>query len=1146
MPPTSTKRTIHADSMLMQDVLQGSGLPVADGDGRVALFANPFNGYAIEALIVGPDGKLLHGYRTAAGWATSPIAASVQSPASRVVAVTAPDGKVWAFFTATAFTTPLELTAARAWQPREGLELSPKHSLRVSYLAGVPAQRPVVYGADSQGQMFWYAWTVDGESRSFKDNPWAASTGSLKRGVRDVLPVPSASTDVHHSVEAIMFVAPDPAGRVVQATLQGTANLLLFSQAHDTSLSGVTLVDGLAGKGMFVGIADERLRVYSTLPGATYVDLLVKSTVETPCAQAALANDSYGLAHVYLLGKDRSLSVLHQTGWAIENGMELPIATWAHAQLKDSAARKIVALPLESEVKRFSVLAHPDHTALMIQRTDDAWELMTQDRASGVWTREAIQLAAGAAQAPVSVKAYRTQLTLLDANGSPVAGEVLQVTADELVQVSFGDRRALIGPGLVQDVVTDVRGRASVVVPASGLSAPVLSVTANGVNNGRVVRPDAKIHAYLGGTGTLPTRPALTGAVLKDASVRGKPLVPSWGGVAPDDVVKSMRDVYGAVSAPPGAAGGGFVLQTLDDSQPAFRAIATVEEHAALLAAHATHPAYAGALEDAAGFLGDLWEGVRRVGAVMEKAAITVFDGAVTLVVKLGDVLVSLGTFVLKTLRNAADVVMAMFTTLKAKVDDAVEWLASLFDFAHTWNTALAFEDGFGKLVTTMTAALAQLDAPKICQVIDGAEADVLKKIADFKLAQKGRSMQDFVPPQTAPATTAAAGATPLPGRADLDGALGNWFVDRVSAFSITAGDLPGAKDLTAKWLALVTSLGSAGDGFVAALQASWAKLALAEPRDLARVAVDQLSDLFSAVVSAVFGFAKLAVTGGFALIEAGLAGLLGVLQAPLDAKPLVALVNWIARQANPAAVDAETVSLGRFGCLMMAFPVTLGWKLACGAASQPFPHGKFEATLAATAAAPNLWGLIAGLLQLLYAPFDMVNDTLPATTDASVELMWALGALIIEGGILMCTFPNANGTPFEFASDPTLIARIARNSHFGCYAALFTLDGVSLAAGTALAPFKSVKKLVRQRDQIGKILSSAVGVSAFGFGIFESAVVGATPATWATNLFTPLSPGCQWLRLNGNTPSLEAKLIVNLFSDLVGGGFRLAGAAGM
>lgn len=1135
MPPTSTKRTIHADSMLMQDVLQGSGLPVADGDGRVALFANPFNGYAIEALIVGPDGKLLHGYRTAAGWATSPLAGAVA--ARRVVAVTSPDGKVWAFWTADGKPTPFELTGAASWTAHAGEELKPSYSLRVAYSSGIPAQRPLVYGSDTQGSMVALRWTPTGA-------PWNRFTGTLETEVTDMLLGAWPSSDLQPHFEATLFATRAGKGALVSAVANAGSELS-FQLREEISVSEVTSVDALAAMNMFLGIRDHLVVTYS-LTGYHNNQYLEAPTVTSRCVGAAMALDGYGLAHVYLLGEDRSLSVLHQTGWATTTGArEIPIPRWAEAKLKDSDAQKIVALPLESEVKRFSVLAHPDHTALMIQRTDDAWELMTQDRASGVWTREAIQLAAGAAQAPVSVKAYRTQLTLLDANGSPVAGEVLQVTADELVQVSFGDRRALIGPGLVQDVVTDVRGRASVVVPASGLSAPVLSVTANGVNNGRVVRPDAKVHAYLGGTGTLPTRPVLTGAVLKDASVRGKPLVPSWGGVAPDDVVKSMRDVYGAVSAPPGAAGGGFVLQTIDDSQPAFRAIATVEEHAALLAAHAAHPAYAGVLEDAAGFLGDLWEGVRRVGAVMDKAAVIVFNGAVTLVVKLGDVLVSLGTFVLKTLRNAADVVMAMFTTLKAKVDDAVEWLASLFDFAHTWNTALAFEDGFGKLVTSLSGALAALDAAKICQVIDDAEAKVQHEIAQFKIAQKGRSMQDFAPPQTAPARTASAGATALPGRADLDGALGNWLVDRVSAFSFSAPQLPGVPELTAKWQALVTAMGTAGDGFVAALQASWAKLALAEPRDLARVAVEQLSDMFSAVVSAVFGFAKLVVTSGFALVQAGLAGLLGALQAPLDVKPLVALVNWIARQANPAAVDAETVSLGRLGCLLIAFPVTLGWKLARGAASQPFPNRKFEATYDAAAADPNPWALIAGCLQLIYWPLDMVNDTLPPTTPPVAAMLWSAAALLVEGGILLCTFPNPNGTPFVFMKPPEP-TRFARNAHFAAYVALFMFDYISFIAGTSLKPRESMLQLMRQRDQVGQVLTSAAGVSAFGFGIWESAVVGASPATWATNLFTPLSPACQWLRLTGNPAALDAKLLINVFSDFVGGAFRVGSAFGL
>ena len=632
--PAPLKRTIQADSMLMHDMLRSTSLEVSSREGAVALFANPFRGGAIEALVLQTDpthGDVLrHLQRTPGGWIVRDPAA-VPIAANSVVTATDPDGRVWAFYTPRTHGNAgvmLQLTGAQTWAVQtQSPALTADVHLRVTYAIGVPSQVPIVYAWDEKGGLIMYEWSPGGT--------WIGRAGSIGHAVRDLTLLPLGSSDVLSTISARLKVCRPGDDQVYSYLVTPDMNGFKLVGGVAFKAAGLRLVIGPAGDAMALGVAGDRLSMYACR-SAPADDRRAGHGPGRPAVQERGRHIRRIWPRACLSARAGWFAVgAPPAGWQedMHIGAMWANPRWARAVVDGTSppVYRNVAMPLDGHVVRLFADPHPDHTTVLLEQEGGAYALMTQDRPTGAWCREPIHLVPSQ-QAPVAVRAYRSQLTLLDESGTPVPGEVMHVTADALVQIRIGEAYCMVGPGLSQPVVTDWRGRATVVSLATGLTAPALSVTADGVANGRVVRGDARVHAYLAATGDLPMRARFSGAVLKAATVGTVPLIPAatWDKVDADQLVASIGSVYQAVSAPPGTARGGFVIQSLDPSRPMFRTLASRAELDAELAAHQANPAYAGVLEDAADYLGVLWEGVRRVGAALKNAVVRCTKGAVT------------------------------------------------------------------------------------------------------------------------------------------------------------------------------------------------------------------------------------------------------------------------------------------------------------------------------------------------------------------------------------------------------------------------------------------------------------------------------------------------------------------------------------
>src|SRR5262249_21482060 len=145
VPPERTL-TLHADSVLMEDILSVGQLEISlTSPSPVAVFANPFRGGQTEALVITIAGEIKYLCRTQTGWELASIDGVYT--AKEVVAATAPDGVVWAFYV----NPDDSLARARLVSDKKGVRwiaeqtnLQGWKNLAVTYAQGLPAWVPTV------------------------------------------------------------------------------------------------------------------------------------------------------------------------------------------------------------------------------------------------------------------------------------------------------------------------------------------------------------------------------------------------------------------------------------------------------------------------------------------------------------------------------------------------------------------------------------------------------------------------------------------------------------------------------------------------------------------------------------------------------------------------------------------------------------------------------------------------------------------------------------------------------------------------------------------------------------------------------------------------------------------------------------------
>ena len=139
--------------------------------------------------------------------------------------------------------------------------------------------------------------------------------------------------------------------------------------------------------------------------------------------------------------------------------------------------------PLATELAGFVPDAYPDEMAnLFVQREGvdeaEASGLFSQDLGSSVWCEEKIRFTPDTPPKPYIMPRYQTMLTVRNAYGNAVPGVDLKLTADATVDIEVGQKFYRTDPDHPVTLTTDLLGRVTLRVVATGLAVPQIHVTA--------------------------------------------------------------------------------------------------------------------------------------------------------------------------------------------------------------------------------------------------------------------------------------------------------------------------------------------------------------------------------------------------------------------------------------------------------------------------------------------------------------------------------------------------------------------------------------------------------------------------------------------------------------------------------------------
>lgn len=673
-------------------------------------------------------------------------------------------------------------------------------------------------------------------------------------------------------------------------------------------------------------------------------------------------------------------------------------------------------LPLDSDVARVAC-PYPDvgftgTLALLAMRNDSTLDLMNQDGETQLWTRLPIQLAS--TTVPLRTTRYRTRIEVVDDNGVPCANLALSVTPASPVALETGGQFVAAAPACPAQLVTDATGVAEFSQPVTGLSAIVATVSASGYDVTATVVPHGYLTALLSAqsgaqiyTGTA-TIQLMSGDTLLGASVAGQPLAPALADTAiypqPQTAATSFATWIQLMAQGPGSgASGGPAGFTLDMTTPGGPTLTTHTSEEALRAhVEQWRAAFVGSFwSDVTGLAGDIWHAVKHAAVAIATITVDAVNAVATLVVKIGDALVSLPGLALAGIHEAIATIHGVLAVIGADLEKVVDWLKDLFN----WSTIWATMETFNGYVTSMLGCATQLTqtAKNTSQTffadirsdVNAVFNNAIEQLGD-QTAQGARSM-------------CAAVARPLLGDGSLPPPLTlpgsstqrNWLLSKINLHLNSDSYLPSAPSILSTELLqqFVTAIESSGlvDTMMQAVS-DFKKfiLALGNPHALWQTKVADLLAFVRDIVDAVIELIDAIVQIALEVAEAVLVDARALLTTPL---PDIPVLSWLwSNVLRPSGKD-DPMTLSSLLCLGLAVPATLIGEITTG--SNPFA-AKLEGV------EPVGQGgliIISGLLTY----FDVVNDCYSAMSDDEqaampqgkawgwVDLLWNLVAQAVS-----------------------------------------------------------------------------------------------------------------------------------------------------
>jgi hypothetical protein len=920
--PATGPISVTADSRMSEDYVLSADILLNPQSARsIAAVQMPDGTWTALATIAGTG--LTHVYRDAnsqSGWNSTPVAngSAVVEVATGIDAI----GTTHAFYQDGAFTYHMSLGADGSWSTPDRFEMS--QNLGVAY---VPLFGEVVgYGITVKGDLLMI--------RKGNGPAWEGTVCSMQGGLQGAQAVLSMTSAQAWTLGAAV------SGRFELFTGTGSS-LASGPQVVSTpnSIPRVHFAYTHLNSTMFM-FSDDKNNLYTSVAFSDNIQLIPNSQV----VQATGIVDSSHHVHFYAADRTGKMWILHQTGYDANNA---PV--WAHMFPLDVNAAEVVSPFQGMEGK-----------VLFARGVDQTLHILTQDGVTQHWTRRKLQNPS--ASVPYRMTHYRTQLSASDQYSNPAPNATLTVTASAETDILVNGKSYLIGPGENATLTTDGTGVLTISTVASSLVSPQYTVTATNLAQPLTVRPDANYHAFLSGSSGINTGsaviPPMSSTTLQNATVNGQPLAPNLSAknaqTAAQGIVNGMKSVPGSSGSADPSLAAGWALDFRDAANGKMINFATSDELKAYVAGLSSNGAAALAAgtptvgdiwNDIGQFFGDIWHAIESAAMAVVNWVVNVVESLINLVVKIGEDLIQLAALAIKTIEDAIPFIHAIFNFIGALVEKVLDWVKDLLGWNDIWNTKKTFENYVLRGIPSLQNFL-QYSAPvKVNNFFTNLKSEVDAELAKVSASYQGKSIGSLGSSPQSVLTR----ATRFRATSQVSPSQSNWMVSKFkeNVGSSVLGPLtsnPPQNIVDAFWNALSDPTVMSDLNAALADLGNFFKLAFTNPKQFQQQGVSDLIDGIRHLLDWALDFMDQIVDNMLQLFAASLTGLQEILTQSLGDIPIV---SWLYTNVICPSDQQEPLTILHACCLILAFPVTLAYKLAHNM-QPPFASGDAEAVDAA------------------------------------------------------------------------------------------------------------------------------------------------------------------------------------------------------
>ncbi len=1003
---TSSAQQLTYSSVLSQDFVTSNGIVIdTKKTGQVAVFRNPRKANAIEALVISDQGGkaqqlfyLAQDSTTLTGWSLTPLVDSGGNPqfAVEVLAFTTTWGSVDAFFIGTGghlMHTWADPSKQGGWIPPVQISTAPTNlsQLRVAFSPGSTTSSGtlVVYAIDPKGTVFLnYAdagrWTTATMGIGGATSSWALALTDTTHWFLSLI---ASETFIFRpgggqplgGVHAgwILWASGTMSNSGLSVSGGGTNN---GSQLADRVLFNATNMEGTSSTMMVL------LDASKDKSGAHPASWLINPGVSgqaygliagTSFTDGAVVESSDGYANLYGIDALMNLYVLRQvtfnagdmaTGYGTSQ-------TWGPVFQLDTQIARIYPDPTPS-----------DAPALMAADAEvGALHLYYQDPTTALWLAMPITLPT---TTQLEIDRWRTEISVYDTSGQPMAGVEVAVAAASAIDIEVNGQYFVIDSTTSHTVTTNGLGIATFASLANSLAPPALTLTATGVAP-TTLSPGSPVNDYLAGTGTLFAKPTFDTDVVKHLAGKDSKVDPATALQAIQQSAMLGQAAMGqpkALAAIAGHLAANTPVHVYTKTQ-GHRAFATRAEADAFAKDAVGASSFWGDVwDDAKGFAGDVWHAIKEGLHQVEQVLVDLGQKAVQIWITVEGALVKLADWVIESVEDALHAITSVFNWIEAEVEKVIDFLKALFDFKAIWNTKTflitqltALPTFLGQQFTTWSNDFQSGFFAKNKAKIDGFFDSLISKYSGQQFSQLQGWTNAGAPPSTS--SPQIGQATP----SDLgNNPSGNWFQDKlVSNAPASFGTMPTSQNTPLdNFMHAIVDAGqdllNAFSTFFLGIQelldvnnlSSFQNIAISTFLGIAKSLVDTMIDLADALMQGLLALGSLAMSGFSALLATKLE--LGFINS---------VYAWVAGMAG----GSTALTLGDLICLLLAFPVTVVWKLIAGVDSQPFPNGHPPSASAqqvegAPAASPTIlqvFGTTAGVLTVIGGLWTFASDAM-------------------------------------------------------------------------------------------------------------------------------------------------------------------------